>query len=81
MKLKGIIASSQNPEEVANTVKGIVLALSSIIILIAANVFHFHMTASDVAGLATELGMAAGAMWTMYGLIMKIVVFFGKKPE
>jgi len=79
MQYKGIIASSQDPEQIANTVRGIVLALSSVIVFMAASFFHLTLSANDVMALATDVGMAAGAVWTIYGLLMKAVVFFGKK--
>lgn len=77
---KGIVASSQDPTEIANTVKGIVLALSSVIVFTVAQFMHITLSANDVMSLATDLGTAAGAVWTVYGLILKLVVFFGKKP-
>ncbi len=77
---KGLVASSQDPTEIANTVKGIVLALSSVIVFTVAQFMHITLSATDVMTLATDLGTAAGAVWTVYGLILKLVVFFGKKP-
>lgn len=80
-KYKGLIASSQDPSQIANTVKGIVLSLSAIIILAAQQFFHIGLNANDVLSLATEAGMAAGAVWTIYGLVMKVVVYFGKNTQ
>lgn len=80
-KYKSLIASSQNPDEIANTVKGIVLSLSAIIILVGQQFFHIALSANDVLSLGTEAGIAAGAMWTMYGLGMKLVVYFGSNPQ
>jgi len=75
-KKYGAITSSQNPEEIATRVKGIILGASSIIIFIASQVFHMTVTANDVITLATELSTVAGAIWTLYGaglwLISKI---------
>ena len=56
----GALSSSQNPEELANTVKGVVLGLSSILILLGQQFFHVQLTATDVASLATEIGTVAG---------------------
>lgn len=80
-KLGSFIASSEDPTKVANTVRGLVLASSSVIILVAAQVFHVQLGAQDIVTLATDLGMLAGAVLTIYGLIMKAVIFFGKKRE
>jgi len=63
----GAITSSTNPEEIAMRVKGITLALSSVIILIATQAFHVQLTANDVISLAGELGAVAGAITTLYG--------------
>lgn len=75
--LKGWLQSSQDPTAVANTIKGLVLAASSVIIFSAMQFFHVQVSASDVASLATEIGALAGAMWTIYGIIMKVVVWVG----
>lgn len=77
--LYGAIASSGNPEEVATKVKGIVLALSSIIILVAGNFFNIQLGAGDVVTLATELGLVSGAVVTVYGSILHLVRVFGSK--
>lgn len=70
----GALTSSQDPEQIANTVKGIVLALSGIITFLATQYFHISLSSTDVLTLATGMGTAAGAVWTVYGLIMKLVV-------
>ena len=75
----GALSSSQDPEQIATTVKGIVLALSSVIILVAGSVFHITLSAGDVLSLATDIGIGAGAVWTIYGLIMKLVVWFADR--
>lgn len=73
-KKYGALTSSQNPEEIANTVKGIVLALSGVITLFATHFLGLSLSSTDVLTLATGLGTGAGAVWTCYGLIMKLVV-------
>jgi len=73
-KKYGALTSSQNPEEIANTVKGIVLTFSGIITLLAMHFFNLQLSSADVLSLATGLGTGAGAVWTVYGLIMKLVV-------
>lgn len=80
MKKFGAITSSVNPEDVATRVKGIVLTLSSIIILIAASVFHITLTATDILTLAGSVGAVAGAITTLYGAFMWVLVYFFKKP-
>lgn len=71
----GVISSSQNPEQIASTVKGLVLSFSAIIILVAQQFFHINLTATDVASFATEASIAAGAIWTLYGLVLKVLAW------
>lgn len=77
-ELKGWLQSSQDPMVVANKVKGVILALSSIIILVAAQLFHIQLAATDIVSLATEVGAAIGAIWTIYGCVLHLVTYFGK---
>lgn len=77
----GAITSSQDPEQIANSVKGIILAFSSIIILVAQQIFHIALSANDVISLGTEIGSVAGAVWLLYGLGLKALAYFFKaKP-
>lgn len=73
-KKYGALTSSQDPEQIANTVKGIVLTFSGIITLLAMHFFNLQLSSTDVLSLATGLGTGAGAVWTVYGLIMKAIV-------
>lgn len=75
--LKSWLASSQDPTQVSNTVKGIVLGASSLIVLIGSQLFHIQLTADNVATLATEVGTLAGVIWFFYGLIFKGVMVAG----
>lgn len=75
----GAITSSQNPEEIATKIKGITLALSSVIIFLASQFFHLQLTSNDVLSLATELGAISGAIMTLYGVGMHMWAFFFKK--
>ncbi len=77
----GAITSSQNPDEIAMRIKGIILALSSIIIFTAGQIFHITLTANDVISLAGELGSLAGAVMTLYGAGLWILAKIFKKPE
>lgn len=72
----GALTSSQNPDEIANKVKGIVLGTSSILILLASLLFHIQLSANDVITLATELGGVAGAIWTIYGFGLHAIAKF-----
>lgn len=73
-----VLQSSQDPTQVANKVKGAILLASSAIIFFAAIFFHVTLSANDVLTLASELGMIAGAIYTIYGCILHLVTWFGK---
>lgn len=68
----GAITSSTNSEEISNRIKGITIALSSIIIFFAAKFFHMTLTPNDVLSLATEFAAVGGAIWTLYGTGMAV---------
>lgn len=78
-KKYGAFTSSQNPTEISNRVKGIVLGLSSIIIFLASHFFGITLQASDVVSLATQLSAVAGAVWTIYGFVLSVITYFTKK--
>ena len=72
----GALTSSQNPEEVANKVKGVILASSSIIIFLAARFLGITLTANDVISLATQLSAVAGSVWMIYGFALNAIAWF-----
>ena len=80
-KKYGSLTSSQNPNEIANKVKGAILLFSSIIIYIAAKVFGLTLSANDVISLATEIGAVSGAVWAIYGSALHLIAVFYKKDE
>lgn len=75
--MKSWLQSSADPSSVSNTVRGLVLSLSSLII-VAGGVFGVPLTDTQIASLAASAGLAAGSLWTLYGLVLKLVMFFGK---
>ena len=76
-ELNSLIASSQDPTKVSATVSGIILGSSSTIVWFATQLFHFQITPSDVSSLATGLGMTAGAIYFIYGLVRKLIIKLG----
>lgn len=76
--LSPLVASSTDSTQVGNTVKGLILGASSLIIFLAFRFFHLNFTAGDVSSLADEIGVTAGAIWFVFGLIHKLVAHFGK---
>ena len=80
-RLYGSIASSQNPDEVANKVKGGILAASFLIIFVVGQVFHVELTPNDVLTVATQIGGIAGVAWSLYGMILHLVTYFGSYTD
>lgn len=74
----GFLASSETPEQISRRVQGIVIALSSLIIIIAGHFFHVILTANDIISLAGELGTLAGSIWFIYGFFMSLLAKFKK---
>lgn len=75
--IKTWLQSSQDSTQIANTVKGTILAISSIIVYLFSVWFHVTLSATDIVNLATEIGAMAGALWAVWGILMKLVVWFG----
>lgn len=75
----GALSSSVDPNQLANTVKGFILAFSSIIVLVGTNLLGISISAQDVTDLATAIGTMAGSVWVVYGLLQKLVVKFAEK--
>jgi len=74
----GAFSSSEDPEKLANTVKGAVLSFSAIILMIA-QYFDIPLTDLDIVTFASQLGLAVGSLWAMYGVLLKVVAYFTKK--
>lgn len=74
------LQSSADPTLVSNTVRGLVLSFSAVIIIVG-NLLNIPLTDSQIAQFAAGAGLAAGSLWTLYGLVLKLVVFFGKSRE
>jgi hypothetical protein len=72
-------ASSSDATQVSNTIKGLVVAGSSVIILIAGLYLHIQLSSNDVLTFGTELGTTVGFIWFVAGLVLKAVHFVAKK--
>lgn len=72
----GALTSSQDPNEIANKVKGVILMSSSIIIFLAAKFFGIQLSATDITSLATMIGAVAGAVWAIYGTVLHLIAWF-----
>jgi capsular polysaccharide biosynthesis protein len=78
-KLGAWAASSSNPEEVSNRIKGIVVALSGLIIFAAAQFFNVQLTAQDVVELGTQLSVLGGLVFSLYGAGVALVRWMAVK--
>lgn len=76
-QLQTWLQSSQDPEQVSTTVKGVILGASSITVFLVAQVFHITLTADSLTTLATQVGAVAGAVVFFYGLLMKGTIKVG----
>ena len=74
----GSLSSSENPENLAATVKALILGFSSLIILIG-GMAGITIAQSDIVEVATQAGLAVSAIWFFYGLVRKIVVRFSRQ--
>lgn len=74
----GALSSSTDPEQLGNTVKGTILMFTGII-LVVARYLNIPLTETEVVAAATQLGLMIGAVWMLYGLVMKAVVALQKK--
>lgn len=75
----GALTSSQNPEELANRVKGIILGLSGLVIFLGSQFFGIELKPEDVMELATQLSVIAGAVWAIYGAGLALVAKFARQ--
>lgn len=80
-KLGAWVASSSDPTEISNRVKGAVLALSSVIIFVASQLLNINLTADDVVSLGTQLGTVVGLVWALWGAGLAFVRWVGEVRE
>ena len=73
----GALSSSENPEALAATIKGLILGFSSLIILLG-GYFGVAIAQEQILEVASQIGVVAGGVWFLYGLIRKIIVRFSK---
>jgi hypothetical protein len=69
----GILGSAIDPTVLSKTVSGLIIACSSIIIFLLSQI-GIVVGTEQISELATQVGLALGAITTIYGLIQKILV-------
>ena len=72
----GALSSSQDPSQLANKVKGIVVGLSSVIIYLASQFFNIQLSADNIVELGTQLGAVVGGVWAVYGAVLHLIAWF-----
>lgn len=72
----GFIGSSEDGTKVADSVKGLILTFSALIILIAGKI-GLPIAESNVGLFAQQIGIAIGALWTLFGFLKKGAVKVG----
>lgn len=74
----GILASSEDPNKLADTVRGLIITFASLIIFFGAHL-GFSVSIEQVTNFAGELGAAVGVIWTTYGLLKKVIIAIKNK--
>jgi hypothetical protein len=69
----GALSSSEDPQKLADTVKGIIIGAATLIIFVAQQ-FGFEVATENITEMAVVLGAAISSVWTLYGIIKKIVI-------
>lgn len=70
----GAFSSSENPDALADTVKGVILGASTLIILLA-HLLGLNIGTAEITNFAIGAGSAASSLWIAYGLIKKGIVW------
>lgn len=69
----GALSSSEDPQKLGDTVKGIIIG-ATVLIIYLAGLLGFEIGGEQIANAAVIIGGAVSSVWTLYGLIKKIVV-------
>lgn len=70
----GVLSSSEDPQKLGDTVKGIILGLGSVLIL-SLHFVGIDVGSAEVSQFAVNAGLAVSSIWTAYGLIKKAIVW------
>ena len=71
----GALSSSEDPQKLADTVKGVIVGLSGLII-IGLHLIGIDIGSAQVSSFASEAAIAISSIWTGYGLIKKFIIWF-----
>lgn len=70
----GALSSSENPEKLADTVKGVILGLSVLIIFVA-KLGGIEIGTEEITNFAIGAGTAVSSLLVFYGLVKKIIIW------
>lgn len=73
--------SSSDATQISNTIKGLVVAGSSVIILVISLYLHIQVSSTDVLQFGTELGTTTGFIWFVAGLLLKGIHWLAKEKS
>lgn len=79
MKYSGIFASSTDPEQLSQTVRGVIIAASVAIVFVGHLLFKIDIDTNDITVLATQMGVLAAAVLSVYGLFLKYINAFHRE--
>jgi hypothetical protein len=71
----GAFGSSEDPAQLASTVKGFILAAGVVIIWLAGKILGIELTPENISQFATDAGGLVAAVWVAYGLVKKFVIW------
>lgn len=74
-KKYGFLSSSEDPQKLGDTVKGIILG-AGVFLIAVARYYGFEITSLQITDLAIGAGSAVSAVWVAYGLVKKLVIGF-----
>ena len=69
----GSLSSSENPSELAATVKAAILAISSLVIMVSSK-YGLGITQDTMIEIATQLGLAISSIYFLFGILRKIII-------
>ncbi len=74
----GALSSSEDPQKLADTVKGAILAFSALIMVLGSK-FGLPLTQNGIAMFAEQIGLSIGSLWFLFGLVKKGIVWFSQR--
>ena len=79
-RLPSWLRSSQDPEQVANKVRGVLLMFSGIIVYLLGAMFGIDISnPQDTLEFVTQISSIAGAVWAAYGVVLNFVTWIFAK--